>query len=325
MGSLVTVQFSLALFAGLAAAMIVPPVRRSVPRWVEACIWLGLIVACWMAVTSFEGANARRVTASAAWGADQIVNTSIGLMFAGVFGWMHDHRHVIANAVVTLLGADILLLVLVRSHRKAQELQPRIVLGDWVEFPIHREPAMAHAAVPYAMVELNLRAEHATAMLGASFLTWVVHLLIWTRDVVIPRARVRQAEAVAAGRVQAAAGVESLRDGAIRLQASARAWHADHAPAISGLALKAGQALDRVAVGEAGVTEGQFVDVRALLSAQSIGWYGPIVPVPGSGLDHGGAGSVHEAGSDDKAGSDRGEAGSDHEEGQGHESDRLAS
>jgi hypothetical protein len=319
MGSLVTVQFSVALFAGLAAAMIVPPVRRSVPRWLEACIWLGLIVACWMAVTSFEGANARRVTASAAWGADQIVNTSIGLMFAGVFGWMHDHRHVIANAVVTLLGADVLLLILVRSHRKAQELQPRIVLGDWVEFPIHREPAMASAAVPYAMVELNLRAEHATAMLGASILTWVVHLLIWTRDVVIPRARVRQAEAMAAGRVQAAAGVESLRDGAIRLQVSARAWHADHAPAISGLALKAGQALDRVAVGGAGVTEGQLVEVRALLSAQSIGWYGPIVPAPGSGSDRGEAVSEHRAGSDHEAGSDRGE------EGQGHESDRLAS
>jgi len=313
----VTVQFSVALFAGLAAAMIVPPVRRSVPRWVEACIWLGLIVACWMAVTSFEGANARRVTASAAWGADQIVNTSIGLMFAGVLGWMHENRYVIANAVVTLLGADILLLVLVRSHRKAQELQPRIVLGDWVEFPIHRESAMASAAVPYAMVELNLRAERATAMLGASFLTWVVHLLIWTRDVVIPRARVRQAEAVAAGRVQAAAGVESLRDGAIRLQASARAWHADHAPAISGLALKAGQALDRVAVGDAGVTGGQLVEVRALLSAQSIGWYGPIVPAPGSGSDRDEAG--------DEAGSDRGGAGSDHEEGRGHESDRLAS
>jgi hypothetical protein len=32
--------------------------------------------------------------------------------------------------------------------------------------------------------------------------------------------------------------------------------------------------------GTMALTEEQVINIRALLSAQSIGWYGPIVPVP---------------------------------------------
>jgi hypothetical protein len=299
-------QFSVACFAGMAAAMIVPPVRRSVPRWVEALIWLGLIVTCWLAVTNIPQANTRYLTESAAWGADQIVNTTLGLLFVNLQGWLADHRFAIANAGVVVLFTDILLLALVRSHRKAKEQQPRIRLGEWIELPLRPAPA----AVPYAMDDLNRRAEHATAMLGAAFLIWLVQMLIWTHDVVIPRARARQAQAIAAGRVHAASGLESLRERTIQLQVAARAWRLARAPAISGLAAKAGQVLDRVAAGDASLaahggdramTDEQVINVRALLSAQSIGWYGPIVPAPA------------------------GPKGSDREEGQGHESDRLAS
>ncbi|HSS93054.1 MAG TPA: hypothetical protein VLR46_03585 [Candidatus Dormibacteraeota bacterium] len=299
----------MALFAGMAAAMIVPPVRRSVPRWAEALVWLGLIVTCWLAVTNIQQANTRYLTESAAWGADQIVNTTIGLLFVNLLGWLPEHRFAIANAGVVLLFTDILLLALVRSHRKAKEQQPRILLGEWIELPLRRTPAPA--GVPYAMDDLNRRAEHATAMLGAAFLTWLVQMLIWTRDVVVPRATARQARAIEAGRVHAASGLESLRERTtIQLQAAARAWRTAHAPAITGLAAKAGQILDRVAVGDAALaayggdramTDEQVINVRALLSAQSIGWYGPIVPAPA------------------------GRKGSDRDEGQGHESDRLAS
>ena len=309
MGNATALQFSLAVFAGMAAAMVVPSVRRSVPRWMEAAIWLGLIVTCWLAITSIQPVNTRNLTESAAWGADQIFNTSMGLVFASMLVWAGDHRFAIANAVVVIAGADILALVLLRSYRKGAGWQPRVRLGEWVELPLHRVPAPFPAPVPYVIDDWNRRAERATAILAAAFLTWFVQLLIWTRDVVIPRALVRQEEAVEAGRVHAAAGLEALRERAFRLQASARSWHAEHAPALNGIAAKAGHVLDRAVVGGAGLGElpgdrtlsaDNVINVRALLSAQSIGWYGPIVPAP-PGL------------------------GADREEGREHESDRLAS
>jgi hypothetical protein len=291
MGGWLTLQFSVALFAGMALAMIVPPVRRSVPRWMEAFIWLGLIVTCWLAITNVQHANTRFLTESLAWGANQIVNTSVGLMIGGVLGWISDQRFVIANAVVTLVGVDILLLALLRSHRKGVGWQPRILLGEWIEVPLHRAPAPAPVPVPYTLDEWNRRAERATAMLGAAFLAGLVQLMIWGRDVAIPQARARHAQAVAAGRVRAGARLESLRVRAIRLQAGAREFHTAHAPAIADLAAKAGNVLDPAPLGDADlamvgpdglVTGDQLVNIRALLSAQSIGWYGPIVPAPPS-------------------------------------------
>ena len=283
-------QFSVALFAGMAAAMVVPRVRRSVPRVVEGVIWLGLIVACWMAITNVQQANVRYLTESAAWGADQILNTTIGLMIAGMFAWIGEHRFVIAKVVVLVLGTDILALALVRGHRQAQSSLPRIKLGEWIEVPLHRSPALQPAAVPYAMDEWNRRAERAAAIFGAAVLVWFVQMLIWTRDVVVPQARARQAQALAAGRVQAVAGLELLREKAALLQATARLWQVERAtPALAGFAVGAGKALDKVAIGQAGLaglggdwnlTDDQVINIRALMSAQSIGWYGPVVPAP---------------------------------------------
>jgi hypothetical protein len=228
----IDMQLSVALLAGAAASMIVSPVRRSVPRWVEALVWVGLIVACWLAVTNLREANVRFLTESLAWGADQIVKTSVGLLLAGLLAWMSDHRYPIAYGVVIALGADVMLLALARTHRQAEEALPRIMLGDWIEVPLVRTPARVE--VPYAMDELNRRAEHAAAMLAAAFLTWLVNLMIWTRDVVIPGARARQ--------------VWVLRRAAF--------GGADHA-----------------------LTDEKLINITALLRAQSIGWYGPILPV----------------------------------------------
>jgi hypothetical protein len=241
-----------ALFAGMAAAMVVPRVRRSVPSVVEGIIWLGLIVACWMAITHVEQANVRYLTESAAWGADQIINTTIALMFAAMFAWIGEHRFVIANVVVLMLGADMLALALVRGYRQAESSLPRIKLGEWIEIPLHHAPAIQPAVVPYAMEEWNRRAERAAAMLAAAFLVWFVQMLFWTRDVVVPRARARQALAV------------------------------------SGLAVRAGIALDKVAIGQSGLaglgdqnlTDDQVIDIHTLMGAQSIGWYGPVLPAP---------------------------------------------
>jgi hypothetical protein len=309
MGNPLPLQVSVAVFAGLAAAMIVPSVRRSVPRWIEAVIWLSLIVSCWLAITNIQEVSTKNLTAAAAWGADQIVNTAFGLLFAGIFGWLVDHRFAIANAVVVVAGADILFLTMLRSHRRHAGRHPRVMLGEWVELPLRRAPALAPAPVPYAVDEWNRRVEGAMAILGAAFLTWLVNLLIWTRDVFVPQARVRQTQAVASGWAQAAAGLESLRERAIRARLSAWDWHAKNAPAINDFTARAGRALDRAVVGDASVvdvgsrvplSEEQMGTLRALLSAQSIGWYGPIVPAP-SGISP------------------------EREEGQEDESDRLAS
>jgi hypothetical protein len=221
----VDLQLSVALLAGTAAAMMVPPVRRSVPRWMEALIWLGLIVTCWLAVTNVKEANVRQLTVSLAWGVDQIVKTSVGLMLAAVLAWMSDHRYPIAYAVVMLVGADMLLVALIRTHRQAEESLPRILLGEWIEIPLQRTPPRVE--VPYAMDELNRRAERGLEMLGAASRAWLVNLTLWAR------ARV------------------------------------------------AGRVLRLLAFGDTdqGLTDDQVVNITALLRAQSIGWYGPILPV----------------------------------------------
>src|SRR6266446_6322689 len=90
---------------------------------------------------------------------------------------------------------------------------------EYVDRPGFLGHAPFPVAAPYAVPEWNRRAEHATATLVAAFLTWFVQMLIWTRDVVIPQARVRRAQAVEAGRVHAAAGLEALRERAFQLEA----------------------------------------------------------------------------------------------------------
>jgi hypothetical protein len=208
MGSVMTLQFYVAAFAGMAAAMIVPSVRRAVPRWAEASIWLGLIVSCWMAITGLGQANSRFLTDSIAWGSDQIVNTTLGLMLAGLLGWMVEHRFVIANAVVILTGADILALALVWSWRIGPGRQPRIALREWFEVPLDHNAA-ALVSVPYALDEWNPRLERALRRLGAAILKRMVPLIT--------------------------------------------------APYVRA------------------VTEADVIDLHAVLNAQSIGWYGPIV------------------------------------------------
>jgi hypothetical protein len=259
-------QFLIALFAGMVLATMLGPVRRSLPDWFEAVVWLALIVVCWLAVTGVDIGHTRELTESALWGAYQVVGTSVGLLGAGAVGWALDHRYVISEWMVLLLGCDILALALMRSRRRALGWQPRVLLGEWFEFPIQRELAPVGVPVTESAVdELNRKGAAAAAVFGPTAATWFVNFLIWTRDVFIPRAAARQAEAVAAGRVRASAGMASLRGTAGQVESAARAWHVSHAPAINALAMKAGD----------------VVDMQAILNAQSIGWFGAVPPMPG--------------------------------------------
>jgi hypothetical protein len=275
-------QFSIALFTGMVAATLVPPVRKSVPRPIEVVLWVALVVACLLGVISFTNPNARELTTSAFWGVDQVINTLIGLMGAGVLSWIVDHRFTIATCAVLVFAIDVLVLAMVRGYRQARESLPQVRLGEWMELPsrsIEAEPV----AVPYALDELNRKWAAAFAVAGAALLAWLVNVSIWARDILVPRQAERLAHAAALGRVESRARLESLRDTASQLQYAARAWYtAAGAPAVNGLAAKATEAVRTGRSGQGDEPAGsRAADIHVLLSAQSIGWYGQVRPATG--------------------------------------------
>jgi hypothetical protein len=278
-------QFSIALFTGMVAATLVPPVRKSIPRPVEILAWTALVVACVIGVTSITSPQARELTTSAVWGIDQVISTLVGLLGAGFVGWLVDNRFMVATVVVFVLGADMLALAMVHSHGKSRGWQPQVRLKEWMELPRLTLPARQPVVVPYAIDELNRKWAAASAVAGAALLAWLVRFAIWSRDVVLPRQAERLAHAAAVGRVGSRAGLESLRDTAAQLQFAGRAWYtAVGAPAVNDLATKATAAVRAVrsgrSAGAPGLAQSRAVDIRVLLSAQSIGWYGPMRPAP---------------------------------------------
>ena len=277
-------QFSIALFTGMVAATLVPPVRKSIPRPVEVGLWIALIVACVIGVVGITNPTVRELTSAAFWGVDQIITTTVGLIGAGIVGWLVEHRFPIANLVVLGCGADIIALAMLRSFRKSKGWQPHVRLLEWMELPRLTTPAPEPVVVPYAIDELNRKWAAASAVVGAAILTGLINFSIWARDVLLPRQAGRLAHAAAVGRVESRARLESLRDTASQLQFAARAWYAAAgAPAVNGLAVRAGEALLAVKGRQpvaAEPTTGRVVDIHVLLGAQPLGWYGPLRPAP---------------------------------------------
>jgi len=278
-------QFSIALFTGMVAATLLPPVRKSIPRPIEILAWTALVVACVIGIISITSPNARELTTSAVWGIDQVISTLIGLLGAGLVGWLADNRFTVATVVTFVLGADILALALVRSYRKSRGWRPQVRLMEWMELPRLAPAAPQPVAVPNGLDELNRKWGAAAAIAGATLLTWSANFAIWSRDVLLPSQAARLARAAAAGRVGSRAGLESLRDTAAQLQFAARAWYtAAGAPAVNDLTTKATTAVRSVRTARGaeapGLAPSRAVDIRVLLSAQSIGWYGPVRPAP---------------------------------------------
>jgi len=275
-------QFSIALFTGMVAATLVPPVRKSIPRPIEVVLWVVFVIVCLIAVTNIANPKVRELTASAFWGVDQVINTLAGLMGAGVVGWIVDHRFTIATCAVVVLAVDVLALAMVRSDRQARAWQPQVRLGEWMELP-RRSIAPEPVVVPYALDELNRKWAAAFAVAGAALLAWLVNLSIWARDVVLPRQAERLAQAAAAGGVVSRARLELLRDTASQLQYAARSWYAAAgAPALDGLAAIAAEAMRTASSAQAepaALEASRTADIHVLLSGQSIGWYGPLRPV----------------------------------------------
>ncbi|HEX9363933.1 MAG TPA: hypothetical protein VGA47_09125 [Candidatus Dormibacteraeota bacterium] len=275
-------QFSIALLTGMVAATFVPPVRKAIPRPVEVLLWAALIVVCALGLVSVNDAEARNLTTSVIWGTDRVLNTIVGLLLGGVAGWIMDNRFVIATWLAIVAGVDVLALILVRSIRKARGWEPQVRLREWMEIPVPvKPPAQARVAPTVPLVDLNRRIAAAGAVLDAAMLAKRVDLSIWVRNVVLPREARRLASAAHAGRAGSRAGLESLRDSAAHLQFAARAWYtAAGEPAINGLAARAGDAVRTARTAGKTLRPGQVIDIQALLSAQSIGWYGPLTAGP---------------------------------------------
>jgi hypothetical protein len=278
-------QFSIAVFTAAVVATLVPSVRKSIPRPIEVVLWTALVFVCVIGALSITNPQARELTSSAFWGVDQVINTLVGLLGAGLVGWLSDNRFMIATWVVLGWGADILALAMLRSYRKSEGWQPRVRLAEWMELPRLPIPSPEPVVVPYVIDELNRKWAAGTAVAGAALLSWLVNFSIRARDVLLPRAAERFAHAVDAGRVESRARLESLRETASQLQFAARAgYDAAGAPAVNGLAVKATEAVHVVSSGQHGrgadARPGPVVDIHVLLSAQSIGWYGPLRPAP---------------------------------------------
>jgi hypothetical protein len=283
-------QFSIALFTGMVSATLVPPVRKSIPRPVEVGLWVALVIVCVVGVGSITNPIVRELTSAAFWGVDQIITTTAGLLVAGIIGWILEHRFPIASWVAVACLIDILLLALVRSHRKSKGWEPVVRLREWMELPRLATPAREQVAVPYAIDVINRRWAAAIAVAGAAMVSGSIRFSIWARDVLLPRQAERLAHAAAAGRVGSRAQLESFRDTASHLRFAARAWYAAAGvPAVNGFAAKATEAVRALKAEQRGVTAepaaGRVVDIHVLLSAQSIGWYGPIRPAPAAPIE----------------------------------------
>jgi hypothetical protein len=211
-----------------------------------------------------------------------------------VIAWISDNRFTIATWLSVLAGVVLLALAVMRSMRAAQGWKPRIRLGEWMEMPPAAQPSRQPRPVSDGVAQLNRRVAAAAAVVGTTVLSLLVEFAIWMRDVVYPRQARRLAHAAEIGRVESRARLDSLRDLTLHLQFAARAWYAAAgAPALNDFGVKAAEAVRvAAAAGKRGVeaarpTSGQVVDIQALMSAQSIGWYGPLTSLPPEGEQDG--------------------------------------
>lgn len=277
-------QLSIALFTGMVAATFVPPVRRAIPTPIEILLWVAFVTVCVLGVAGINDPNARELSTSAAWGADQIINTSVGLIAGGVGGWISDHRFQVASWLVIVAGADIFALMLLRSLRSGQPWQPRVRLGEWMEIPI---PAQVPAVTRRqdAMARANRRIAAWSAIAATAALAKMVEVSLWMRDSMVTRRAGRIALASDAGRLRPRARLEGLRDATAHLRFAARSWYeAAGEPVINELAARTARAARR-GFEPVALEPGEIINIQALLSAQSIGWYGPLtagpLPLPG--------------------------------------------
>ena len=240
-------------------------------------MWIGLVTVCFLAVMSVTDPDARDLSVSVLWAAERVVNTVLALLVGGVASWVAENRFAIASWLVIFAGADVLALMLIRSLRSAAPWQPRVRLREWMELPVARPAVVAAQPMPVDhLAEVNRKLAGASALLGAAALTRTLGLSTWLLRLSPSRDLRRIASA---GRVGTHARLQLLRDASAHLSFAARAWYAGAGePAIDGLAAKAREA--QRGLRPQALRRGEVIDIQALLSAQSIGWYGPLSAGP---------------------------------------------
>ena len=270
-------QFSIALLTGMVAATLAPPVRRAIPRPVEVGLWIGFATVCFLGVMSVTDSDARDLSYSVLWGASQVVNTVFALLVGGVATWVAENRFALASWLVIVAGADVLALMLIKSLRGAAPWRPRVRLREWMELPVTTPAVVAAQPMPVDhLAEVNRKLAGASALLGAAVFTRTLGLS--TRLLRLSPSRDLRGMA-SAGRVGAHARLQFLGDASAHLSFAARAWYAGAGePAIDGVAAKAREA--QRGLRPRALRRGEVIDVQALLSAQSIGWYGPLSAGP---------------------------------------------
>src|ERR1700686_5258537 len=112
LGTPLGVQFSIALCTAMVAATFLPTIRRLIPRWFEIALWVALILVCWLGMAGIRDPHARELTSSINWALGRILSTMVGLAGLSLLDTLHASRFAIANAVVTLFGADLLALAM---------------------------------------------------------------------------------------------------------------------------------------------------------------------------------------------------------------------
>jgi len=141
-------------------------------------------------------------------------------------------------------------------------------------------PVRQPAAEPLGRVNRRLAAAIAVLVTAA-----LVHMvMLWVR---LRGAMQTQAGRMGRDRLNARPRLESLRDATAHLHFAARAWYEGAGqPAMSTAAEAASGAATwtartaRRGLKPAAERAGQVIDVGALLSAQSLGWYGPMGLLP---------------------------------------------
>jgi hypothetical protein len=274
-------QFSIALFTGMVAATFFPPIRKTIPRVVEVGLWIALFTACSLGVLSVTDPNARDLSAATVWGITQVVNNVASLLLGGIAAWISANRFAIATWLVIIAGVDVFALMLLGSIRSATPWKPRVRLGEWMELPVSTPaPALARQpALADPLAGANRRLAGASAVLATAMLARSLTFSIWAVD----RVRTRRLRGVAQeGASGSRARLDSLQNGLAHLLFAVRSWYvAAGRPAVDGVVERAGGAVRTAHAAQHGLRTGAFrpgqvIDIRALVNAPSIGWYGPL-------------------------------------------------
>jgi hypothetical protein len=276
-------QFCIALLTGMVAATFIPPVRKSIPKPVEVVLWIALFFFCALGLLNVSDPNARDLSASAIWASEQLINNLAGVLLGGVASWISANRYAIATWLIIVAGVDIFGLMLLGSIRSATPWRPRIRLREWMEVPVPAPAVAPRPVVADPLAGVSRRLAGASALLGAGMLVRSLAFSIRARDAV---SKDRLRDGARLGAASSRAQLESLGNALAHVQFAARSWYtAAGQPAIGGVAERAAGAARSAGAVQRSLRSGRFrpsevIDIRALLNAPSISWYGPLGPAP---------------------------------------------